>query len=66
MLSHKGFKKTFINVQLEYIKKNESIRNINDFYNIFWFANPNDFYAIPTIIENECNMIDTIYNYNFL
>jgi hypothetical protein len=65
-----GFKKNlykFINGQLEYKrKKYESIRNINNFYNIFWFANPSHFYAISAIIENGCNLIDTIYNYNFL
>ncbi len=42
------------------------MKNIDDFYNIFCFANPNHFYVISIIIENECNLIDTIYNYNFL
>jgi hypothetical protein len=39
--------------------------NIHDFYNIFLFSNPNHFYVIYTIIQNEWNLIDTIYNSNF-
>jgi hypothetical protein len=39
--------------------------NIHDFYNIFLFSNPNHFYMICTIIQNEQNFINTIYNSNF-
>jgi len=39
--------------------------NICDFYNIFLFSNPNHFYMICTIIQNEQNLIHTIYNSGF-
>ncbi len=39
--------------------------NIHDFYNIFLFSNPNHFYMICTIIQNEQNFINTIYNSSF-
>jgi hypothetical protein len=38
---------------------------IHDFYSIFSFSNPNHFYVIYIIIQNEKNLIDTIYNYSF-
>jgi hypothetical protein len=55
----------FIGVHLRY--KNEIMNqlNIHDFYNIFLFSNPNHFYMICTIIQNEQNLIDTIYNSSF-
>jgi hypothetical protein len=39
--------------------------NIHDFYNIFLFSNPNHFYMICTIIQNEQKFINTISNYSF-
>jgi len=39
--------------------------NIHDFYNIILFSNPNHFYMICTIIQNEQNLIHIIYNIAF-
>jgi len=39
--------------------------NIHDFYNIYLFSNPNHFYMIYTIIQNEKNFIHIIYNLGF-
>jgi hypothetical protein len=39
--------------------------NIHEFYNIFLFSNPNHFYMICTIIQNEQNLIHIIYNSGF-
>ncbi len=55
----------FIGVHLQYKKTIMNRLNIHDFYNIFLFSNPNIFYVIYTIIQNELNLIDTIYNSNF-
>jgi hypothetical protein len=51
-----GFKKNlykFIGVQLQYKRAIINQLNIHDFYNIFLFLNPNHFYVIYTIIQNE-------------
>jgi hypothetical protein len=55
----------FISVHLQY--KNTIMKqfNIHDFLNIFLFSNPNHFYMICIIIQNEQNFIDTIYNSSF-
>jgi len=63
-----GFKKSlykFIGVHLQY--KNAIINqlNIHVFITIF-FSNPNHFYLISTIIQNEWNIITTIYNYCYV
>jgi hypothetical protein len=39
--------------------------HIHEFYNIFLFSNPNHFYMICTIIQNEQNLIHIIYNSDF-
>jgi hypothetical protein len=60
-----GFSKIlykFISVHLQYKSTIINQLNIHDFYSIFLFLNPNHFYVICTIIQNECNIITAIYN----
>jgi hypothetical protein len=39
--------------------------NIHALYNIFLISNPNHFYMICTTIQNEQNLIHTIYDFGF-
>jgi len=52
----------FIGVHLQYKSAIINQLNIHDFYNIFYISNPNHFYVICTIVQNEWNIITTIYN----
>jgi hypothetical protein len=55
----------FIGVPLQYKSAIMNQLYIHDFYSIFLFSRPNHFYVIYIIIQNEKNLIDTIYNYSF-
>jgi len=55
----------FIGLHLQYKNATMNQLNIHVVYNIFLFSNPNHFYVIYTKIQNEWNLIDTIYNSSF-
>jgi len=68
MLSHKGLFLTFI-IYLCTLQYKIAIMNqleIHDLYNFFLFSKLNHFYVICTIIQNEGNLINTIYNFSFV